>query len=675
MARQPDKELETYRGLLDTPTEFRDGFGWATVVGIFFCGLIMLPGSIYLGLMTGGSLGSAASWVTVILFAQVARRAMKAMTRQELVVLLHAARIMIAGAVLFPGGPFGHLVYRAFLVTSEAARDAGMTHSFPAWFVPSPESEAVMERNFFHADWLAPVGVVAFMTITGFIRRYTLGYFFFRVTSDIEKLPFPMAPISAQGVMALAEMEERDKKKTNKWRLFSLGAVLGISFGALQVGVPAVTGLFLDKPVYLIPQPFLDTTTWTEAILPATPTGVAIDLGIILMGMVLPFYAVLGTFTAIGLTVLLNPLLHHAGVLTHWQPGMNTINTAFANNIDFWMSFGIGTGLGIAVVSIFSTVRDVVRIARKQHDQRTAPDSPKPQTGKEGRGDYPMWLAAAAYAVSSLAVIFLCHTLVPQIPLAFLFVFSFVYNPFISYVNARLLGMAGQQVDIPFVREGAFILSGAKGLDIWLAPIPIENYGQMTQSFRVNELTGVSFWSLIKAELVAIPILFLLSGLFWAFIWRSGAIPSDAYPYAQVQWEYMSKNNVLLYSSTFVAPGEDPESKSLADSQFMKAIHPKTIGVGAGFTIITFAVLNILGLPVMLIYGFVRGVGQFPHILLLEIVGALLGRYYFQKKFGRSEFLRMVPAVMAGYFTGVGLISMATIALTLIKNAVSGAPF
>jgi hypothetical protein len=37
--------------------------------------------------------------------------------------------------------------------------------------------------------------------------------------------------------------------------------------------------------------------------------------------------------------------------------------------------------------------------------------------------------------------------------------------------------------------------------------------------------------------------------------------------------------------------------------------------------------------------------------------------------------LKQAPALMAGYFTGVGLISMFTIAMQLIKNAISAAPF
>jgi hypothetical protein len=61
--------------------------------------------------------------------------------------------------------------------------------------------------------------------------------------------------------------------------------------------------------------------------------------------------------------------------------------------------------------------------------------------------------------------------------------------------------------------------------------------------------------------------------------------------------------------------------------------------------------------------------------MVLEIVGALLGRFYFKKRFGEKRFLQIAPTVLAGYFTGVGLTAMATIALRLIQSAVSAAPF
>ena len=59
--------------------------------------------------------------------------------------------------------------------------------------------------------------------------------------------------------------------------------------------------------------------------------------------------------------------------------------------------------------------------------------------------------------------------------------------------------------------------------------------------------------------------------------------------------------------------------------------------------------------------------------MMLEIVGAMLGRFYLERRFGRDEFRRTMPTVLAGYFTGVGLIGMGTIALRLVQQAVQSA--
>jgi hypothetical protein len=687
-----DAELERYRTLLDVPSEFKDGFGWTTLVGIFFCGLIMMPGGIYLSLMTGTSIGAAAQWVTVILFMEIARRALKPLSRQNLVTLLHAAWVMMAANVLFPGGPMGELVFRAYLVSSEAARDAGLLGLFPTWFAPPHDSPAITERNLFHIDWLVPISVAFGLALLSLVKKYTLGYFFFRVTSDIERLPFPLAPISAQGAMALAESDEskdeptagsaKDEagpldKKGARWRIFSLGACLGIAFGLLQVGIPSVTSLFLAKPFYLIPQPFLDTTTATEGFLPATPTGISINIAVIILGFVLPFWSVVGTFIAVLLTILINPVLHHFGILQTWQPGMNTVNTTFANNIDFWLSFNIGAGFGIAAVSIYSLTRDLRKKIAESRAARTEsgsrPDLWAPP--RAGRGDYPIWIALALYALASCLIVALTMTLLGWRWNIFFFMvfFVFLYNPFISYVNARLLGIAGQNVNIPYIKELGFLASGAQGIDIWLAPVPVENFGYMAQNYRVNELTGVSFWSLAKADLVALPILFVLSMVFWGFIWKSDPVPSEIFPAAQVNWELHAKNSVLLYSSTMV--DENGNRLPFAETEFGRAFKPETVGVGFAVVTLLYTVLNALGLPVMLLYGIMRGLGDLPHNMILEIVGALASRFYFQKKYGETNFLRAAPTLMAGYLTGVGLIGMATIALRLINSAVSSAPF
>ena len=203
-----DKELEMYRSILEEPTEFKNGFTWVTVIGAFFCGLLMMPGTIYLSLITGG--GIAASWVTLIIFSEVTRRAMKTLSKQELVVLLSVAGTMSVG------GPIADLIWRQYLVTSDAVRDMGLMGQFPSWFAPQPTSEAITGRNLLHPDWGVPLLLMFFLSVIGTLRSYTLGYFFFRLTSDIERLPFPMASIGAQGAMALAESGER--KATWRWR-------------------------------------------------------------------------------------------------------------------------------------------------------------------------------------------------------------------------------------------------------------------------------------------------------------------------------------------------------------------------------------------------------------------------------------------------------------------------
>ena len=100
-----DKELELYRSILEEPTEFKNGFTWVSVAGALFCGLLMMPGTIYLSLLTGG--GIAASWVTLIIFSEVTRRAMKTLSKQELVVLLGVAGAMSAGGPIADLGLLG----------------------------------------------------------------------------------------------------------------------------------------------------------------------------------------------------------------------------------------------------------------------------------------------------------------------------------------------------------------------------------------------------------------------------------------------------------------------------------------------------------------------------------------------------------------------------------------
>ncbi len=656
-----DKELELYRSILEEPTEYRDGFTWTTAIGAIFCGVLMVPGAIYLGLINGGGLG-AAPWVTLIIFSEVSRRALKSMSRQEIIILLFVAQTMMAAS----GGVFGGFVFRAYRVASDPVLAAGLAGEFPTWHCPSADSTAITERTFLHVDWLIPFLIVFFSQVLGFIKKYTLGYALFRLTSDFERLPFPFAPISAQGSMAIAEAG--DKQGAWKWRAFSSGTMLGLAFGLFYVGLPVITGAFLAKPMMIFPIPWYDSTTLTESILPAVPTGIVWHLSLVITGMIIPWWGVMGTGLAIVVTFILNPILVKTGVLTSWQPGMGTVDTGVSNNIDFYFSFGIGCAIGIAVVSIYQTIKALHQSHRESRRRRheIIGDRGDPWAVPAGRGDWSLKLCFVGYFVSAAVLVALCKALVPDFPLVFLIFFAFVFTPVLSYINARLVAVNGQHVDIPFVKEGAILLSGTKGLNIWLAPFPEENYGSMAQYFRVKELTGTTFTSVIKADLFCWPLTILLGFMFWSFIWHSTEIPSSTFPYTQIMWDLQVKNWLIMVSAT--------TGDGLVETMFDKAFKPELLGIGSMVTIVMFAILSRFGAPIMFVYGFVRGIGGTCHGFVLEIVGALIAQCYLHKKYGRERVLRVLPVVMAGYLVGEGLIGMACVAITLISKAISGLP-
>ena len=77
-------------------------------------------------------------------------------------------------------------------------------------------------------------------------------------------------------------------------------------------------------------------------------------------------------------------------------------------------------------------------------------------------------------------------------------------------------------------------------------------------------------------------------------------------------------------------------------------------------------------MPILFVYGLVRGFGHTtPQSVLFELLGALLGRFYLEKRFGREMWRKYAVVLLAGYGCGVGLISAASIAVSMISKSVS----
>ncbi|MBT3604617.1 MAG: hypothetical protein HN521_16285, partial [Candidatus Latescibacteria bacterium] len=752
------QEIEEYRDLLETPKEFEDGFNLKTIVGALFVSIIMVPGNIYLELMIGGSIGAAAQWVTIILFIELAKRSFTTLKRQEIYLLYYVTSALINRE----SGAFEGLLWHQYFVQSPAVVQFGIQNMMEKlwWYAPPANSEAIIERTFFHADWFWPITFLVLGMIMGRIAWFSASYVLFRITSDYEKLPFPFAAINAQGAMALAE--ESSGEVTWKWRVFSIGAVIGVVWGAIYVAVPAITGAFMERPIQLVPIPWVDFTQYTGYFLPATPIGFTMHLGPIFAGLLAPFWAIMGAFIGVVVHTIASPILHSYGFMPHWFIGMDTIQTHFVTGIDFWMSFGIGITFAITIIGFYQVWTGVRSANVEKAGERTWKTPP-------GRGDFRIWICVVLFCLASLYTIVLSKILFPDLVtttlLIFFFIFAFVYTPLISFVNARLDGMVGQNLNIPYIKEATIFLSGFKGIEIWFVDFGLDNYGAAAERFRQIELTGTKFTSILRAELFMVPLVFMTSFMYWSYIWKLAPIPSDAYPYVQLMWPLRALQRSVWITSTMgseVAPGAqedtiewqptnlsdnswwywrvrafpavdkglppdqrrygpwskvayfytnftegippphppaeldrgppdisdalannlpsapevltaydgahqvapvpellitkaiDPSNREL-DYQFeidqvasfdgaflqssddkpilFEALKPKIIGAGFVVGIVSFIGLSIFGLPILLIFGYVRSLTSIPHVLITEIIGALLARYYFWNRF------------------------------------------
>ena len=644
---------------------FEPGYNIKTLWAALFVGFIMLPGAIYLGLVTGQSMAGGAEWVTLILFIEIAKRSFVRLRPQEVIILYWVAGGLVmmggklgTGANLF-GGPFGGLIWNQYLVQSPQAD--GLHQYIPDWIVPPRGSAALSQRSFLHADWFKPIVLLLVVTVMSKINSLSLGYVLFRITNDIERLPYPLAAVQAGGATALAESS--DAREGWRWEVFSIGAFIGIIWGLFYVVIPTISGIFLTQTVTILPIPFIDLTVSMKEMIPASIMGLGTDLSHVMIGFVLPFWIVVGTFAAsLLVNIFINPLLYSYEVLYTWEPGMSAIPTQIANSFDFWLSFSIGGAVMVALMGFWMVGATMWRLRGAKREGEEEEGIPK------DRGDIPIPAALAIWAVSTIGFIVLVYYLVPSFPWWISAFFGFVWTPIYSYIGARMIGLTGspQGVSFPYLREGSFYLSGYQGAAVWFAPIPLFQWGYEAAAFKQLELTHTRFGSIVKLAAVTLLIMFACSFIFWTFIWKLGPIPSSAYPFVQKFWPFHATMQAFWAKSTLTEGGNELVTQIIRWDYILLG------ALGSGGLL---GILHLFKAPVALFYGFIGGVGAWPHFVIPNFIGALLGRYYFQRRFGAQKWRSYTPILLAGYSCGMGLVGMTSISLALISKAVSSIVF
>jgi len=646
----------------DEELQYGEGFTAKTIIGALFVGLIMMPGAIYLGLVAGSGLGAAAQWVTIVLFAEVARRSFLPLSRQEIYLLFYVAGGLASVALGdrgISGGPLGQLIWNQYFVQSPQA--AAIAREIPWFATPGPESQSLLQRSFFHRDWWGPLGVLFMTQLLERVSWLPAGYILFRMTSDIERLPFPLASVAASGATALAEASS--KEESWRWRVFSTGTTMGLIFGSFYIAIPVFTGVVFGKALTLIPIPFMDLMKSTESFLPAAPVGISGDLGKVLTGFVLPFPLVAGIFwSSVVCQLGMNPILYKAGYLPQWHPGMESIPTRIAANFDFWMSAGIGIQIAIALIGIYSVVKGSIDASRGRAKGRGAWN-----VVPRGRGDKPgtIKIAIGIWLLATLAYISFTQWLLPGFPLWLLVTYGLVWTPINSFVAARMYGLTSQDVNFPMLKELTIMKSGYQNVDVWFAPMPLHDYGYLAQKFREIELTKTKFTSVVKAELLMFPLILLGGLLYWQFIWNTSPVPSAQYPFAQKMWPVHASQQAIW--NQINKPG--------GAAWALDAIKPNIIAIGGVGAMALYGVMFAFKAPMLAFYGAAGGANAMVADTLPMFSGALLSKFYLSKRIGIEKWTNYAPVLLAGFACGTGLVSMAAIALALISKAVQPLPF
>jgi hypothetical protein len=639
---------------------FEEGFTLKTILGAIFIAMFMLPGGIYLGLVAGHGVGDAAEWVTIVLFAEIARRSFKPLRKQEVYILFYVAVAMTSVINVergLGGGPFSSLIWNAYFVTSPAAQP--FAGDIPAWAVPGADADAIAGRQLWHPDWFRPILLLLLADLCGRLSWMGMGYALFRMTSDVEKLPFPMAPVAASGATALSEAGT----ESWRWSIFSLGTVVGLLFGLVYIALPIVTGTLFGSPATILPIPFADYTRNIENLLPAAIVGLSFSLGNVLMGFVLPFHIVLGaTIASVLAMIVANPVLYHLGLLPNYRFGSNAFLTKLSVDMDFWLSVGIGINIAVAILGI-ALVVGAVRQARRARSERRFSLAPP-----EGRGDFPIYAALLAWLFATTILIVVCRILVPGFPVWILIFFGLVWSPLNSYISARMIGLTGRGIAFPYLREASVVASGYQRVDIWYAPMPLTDHGWAAQRFREVELTGTKFSSILKAEALMFPLIMAASFLFWSFFWHGNPVPSAQFPYAQKFWPIQSAMQAVIIQIN--APRDAGEV-----SWFAQALKPGLIAGGTVGGLALYGLFALMRLPLLFFYGFAGGIGLFPANTIPQLIGAILGRRVMARRYGEENWIRYAPVLLAGFSCGTGLIAMVSISLALIAKAVARLPY
>jgi len=629
---------------------FIPGLTIVSVSAVLFGLVVIVPAIIYLGWAVGplgGTERFIPVFVTILLFTEAGRLVKRYVTSQEAYIIyfmLQAIALWFVG-----GGLFGDFLIRYYYRSAPYTILYGIAERLPTWYVPELGSYGPLHRTFLSPDWVIPIMISLAVNICVLMIDYGVSFITNMLYIEIEKLPFPVAPIDYQAISTLTE------RTPEKIMYFSFAAVISFIYEFAIYGIPNITSIFLGRAITVIPYPWVDFTSSIERILPGAVFAVGTDIAQYMVGWLIPFNASVWMFIgSVAVWVFGNSLAlridhpYFAMWRREWTYGAS-IQWWWQRAIyDLWASPQVGLTLGIALgilaVGAKNIAKAILSLRRLSVEQLKT-------------SYLPFGWIMALIAAGSLGGLLVSVSLAPE--LWFVWVVTWTIVPFIQGIlTARATAETGLSVTIPYIRE-AFFVSFTRPGDVipWVVPTHVtSSAGIITHRVYVAKLLKVRPLDYYKAYLIFFAIAILLSLLYVSIFWAMTPIPSAFYPYASYSWPISA-----LYFSLWVS----------------RSIEIFKVDVIALSSTLAFAMVVISSrFPTQYFspIGFLYGFQNIPAYTLPPLIGALIGKWL-EKRMGKDRWVVRRGVIIAGTFCGIALAVAAAVAVTIMGRAITAKPF
>ncbi len=635
------------------------GLTWRVILAILYGALVFEPAAIWLNLVAGlnpWQIINSAEYTTLLLFTTIATIMGTKLTRQEAFIMFSNVGTTISESL------FGvNLILAWYIATSEFAKSFGLYGKIPFWYAPSaPE----LPRTLFQAVFIPPLLVALASALLTKGMDLSLAYVLYRIYAVEEKLPFPGARVWAESSIVLAERHIwRDKA-----RLMVSVAVFSLLYSFLLYGVWFIFG------VQLLPVPWADATGIVESLgLKGGSFGFSLDLLLISVGMIMPWRVNVSIFIGGILSYLvIAPYAVNAGWFTLWRPGMNLGDIFQYGLLQLFVGPLIGLSFAAGLTPMVLNWKSVVRVFKPPKIKKGEKvEHPEPTILGMSLTRFSLFVYLASATGLSLFVYYLIYIVEPEwaTPQFLLLFLGLIvgFSTLFQLANTRAIGEAATGISLPYIKEGALLASGYRGVAAWFTPVYV--YGGAsgwTAVYVACDWTGTKKSDYLKAYFIAFPLTYLMGMIYADLFWRIAPMPSSTYPATAIFWRIAALWTLLwpAWTSGALKTGESRIASALLENFSnwpMKILLPFIIGVGI------VALVKIFSLPFELI-GFTIGMSQPIAYTITMFVGGIIARILERKK-GPEWFREYIAVIAAGLGLGEGLMIAISVAIGLIQKS------